>query len=88
MTDCMPKISAVIITYNEQKNIRRCLDSILDIVDDITIVDSYSTDETEEICQEYNTTFIRHPFEGHIEQKTGPSPRQNIPIFYLLMPTR
>jgi len=65
----MPKLSAVIITYNEQKNIRRCLESILDIVDDITIVDSYSTDETEEICQEYNVTFIRHPFEGHIEQK-------------------
>jgi len=65
----MPKLSAVIITYNEHKNIRRCLESILDIVDDITIVDSYSTDETEEICREYNVTFIRHPFEGHIEQK-------------------
>ena len=65
----MPKLSAVIITYNEQKNIRRCLESILDIVDDITIVDSYSTDETEEICREYGVSFVRHPFEGHIEQK-------------------
>ncbi|MBL7111825.1 MAG: glycosyltransferase [Bacteroidales bacterium] len=65
----MPKLSAVIITYNEQKNIRRCLESILDIVDDITIVDSYSTDETEDICREYGASFVRHPFEGHIEQK-------------------
>jgi glycosyltransferase involved in cell wall biosynthesis len=65
----MPKISAVIITYNEQKNIRRCLESIRDIVDDITVVDSYSTDDTEKICREYGVTFLRHPFEGHIEQK-------------------
>jgi glycosyltransferase involved in cell wall biosynthesis len=65
----MPKLSVVIITYNEEKNIGRCLESIQDIADDIVVVDSYSTDRTEEIVRSFNGRFIQHPFEGHIEQK-------------------
>jgi len=65
----MPKISVVIITYNEEKNIGRCLDSVKGIADDIVVVDSYSTDHTEKICHEYGVRFIQHSFEGHIEQK-------------------
>lgn len=65
----MPKISVVIITYNEEKNIRRCLESVQDIADDIVIIDSYSTDRTKEICTQYKTRFIQHRFDGHIEQK-------------------
>ncbi len=40
----MTKISAVIITFNEEKNIGRCLESLNGIVDEIVIVDSFSTD--------------------------------------------
>ena len=65
----MPKISVVIITFNEDKNIGRCLESVKDIADDIVIVDSYSTDRTEEIVKGYGARFIQHPFEGHIQQK-------------------
>ncbi|MFW5821523.1 MAG: glycosyltransferase [Bacteroidota bacterium] len=65
----MPKLSVVIITYNEEKNIGRCLESIKDIADDIVVVDSYSTDRTEEIVRSYNARFIQHPFDGHIQQK-------------------
>lgn len=65
----MPKLSAVIITINEEKNIRRCLDSIKDVVDDIVVVDSFSTDNTEAICRESGVRFIKHAFEGYIEQK-------------------
>jgi len=65
----MTKISAVIITLNEERNIGRCLESILDIAEDIIVVDSYSTDGTERICREMGVRFIQHPFEGHIEQK-------------------
>lgn len=65
----MTKISVVIITYNEERNIGRCLDSVRDIADDIVVVDSYSTDGTEKICREYGVRFIQHAFEGHIEQK-------------------
>jgi len=65
----MIKLSVVIITLNEEKNIGRCLESVKDIADDIVVVDSYSTDNTEKICAEYGVRFIRHSFIGHIEQK-------------------
>jgi len=65
----MNKLSVVIITFNEERNIKRCLDSINDIADEIIIVDSFSTDRTEQICNDYNLRFIQHPFEGHIQQK-------------------
>lgn len=63
------KISAVIITYNEERNIERCLESLLGVADEIVVVDSYSTERTEEICRSYNTLFIKHRFTGYIEQK-------------------
>ena len=63
------KLSIVIITFNEEKNIARCLDSIKDIADEIVVVDSFSKDKTEEICRAYGVKFIEHKFEGHIEQK-------------------
>ncbi|MDC3337842.1 glycosyltransferase family 2 protein [Flavobacteriales bacterium] len=68
----MPKsvqISVVIIAFNEERNIGRCIDSVKEIADDIVVVDSFSKDNTEEICSEKNARFIQHPFEGHIEQK-------------------
>ena len=63
------KISAVVITFNEENNISRCLDSLNETVDEIIVVDSYSSDATGEICKEKGVQFIQHPFEGHIEQK-------------------
>ena len=65
----MIPISAVIITFNEERNIGRCLESLQGIVDDIVVVDSFSKDKTEEICQSYGVRFVQHSFEGHIEQK-------------------
>ncbi len=65
----MPKLSVVIITYNEEKNIGRCIDSIRDIADDIVVVDSFSTDKTKQIVKENGARCIEHKFEGHIQQK-------------------
>lgn len=65
----MIKLSAVIITFNEEMNIARCLGSLQGIADEIIVVDSYSTDRTAIICQEFGAKFIVHPFEGHIQQK-------------------
>jgi len=65
----MSGLSVVIITYNEQENIERCLLSVQDIADEVLVVDSHSTDRTEEICNRHNVRFIRHKFKGHIEQK-------------------
>jgi glycosyltransferase involved in cell wall biosynthesis len=65
----MIKLSVVVITLNEEKNIARCLDSVNGIADEIVIIDSNSTDRTEEICKSYETRFIQHPFEGYVKQK-------------------
>ncbi len=62
-------LSAVIITFNEQRNIGRCLDSLAGVVDEVVVVDSFSTDDTEEICRAKGARFVQHAFEGHIEQK-------------------
>jgi glycosyltransferase involved in cell wall biosynthesis len=65
----MPALSVVIITCNEECNIGRCLESVKDIADDIVVVDSFSTDNTEEICREYRTNFVRQKWAGYSEQK-------------------
>lgn len=63
------KISAVIITFNEEKNIERCLTSLANVADEIVVVDSFSTDKTKEICEAHQVKFVTHAFEGHIQQK-------------------
>lgn len=65
----MIKLSAVIITYNEERYIAKCLESLVHVVDEIVVVDSYSTDATKTICQGFNLTFIEQEFLGYIEQK-------------------
>lgn len=63
------KLSAVVITYNEEDKIGRCLDSLIGIADEIIVVDSLSTDRTVEICKSKGATLINQPFLGYIEQK-------------------
>lgn len=65
----MTKISAIILTLNEERNIARCLDSLSDLVDEIVVVDSFSTDKTQEIVSKYDARFIKQEFLGYIEQK-------------------
>ncbi len=65
----MVKISGVIITYNEEHNIGRCIDSLLPIADEILVVDSFSKDSTREICLSRGVRFVEHPFRSHIDQK-------------------
>lgn len=62
-------ISALIITFNEERNIERCIRSLEGVADEIIVVDSFSSDRTAEICLGLNVAFIQHPFEGHIQQK-------------------
>jgi len=65
----MIKLSVVIITFNEEKNIGRCINSVVGLADDIIIVDSFSTDRTEEIATSKGARFVKQKFLGHIEQK-------------------
>ena len=54
----MLDISVVILTYNEEKHIRRCIENVLPFANDIFIIDSYSTDKTLEIAKEYEKVKI------------------------------
>jgi glycosyltransferase involved in cell wall biosynthesis len=63
------KLSAVIITFNEERNLERCLKSLEGVADEIVVVDSFSTDATMSIALNFGVKFIQHTFEGHIQQK-------------------
>lgn len=65
----MLKLTAVIITFNEERNIARCLDSLSGVVDEVLVIDSFSQDNTKAIACEKGAKVIEHSFEGHIEQK-------------------
>lgn len=54
----MLDISVIILTYNEEMHIKRCLENVKDIAKDIFIIDSYSTDHTLDIAKEYNNVHI------------------------------
>ena len=56
-------ISAVVIAYNDEPNMRACLESIA-WADEIIVVDSYSTDATERISREYTDQVYQHGFHG------------------------
>jgi len=65
----MAKISACIISYNEEKNIEDCLKSLQSVTDEIIVVDSLSTDRTKEIAAKYTDKIYDQDFLGHVEQK-------------------
>ncbi len=65
----MIRLSVAIITFNEEKNIGRCLASLKDVADEIIVVDSNSTDKTAEIARSYGARVILNPFEGYGQQK-------------------
>jgi glycosyltransferase involved in cell wall biosynthesis len=62
-------ISVVILTYNEECNVAYALDSVR-WSDNVVVIDSYSTDRTEEICRRYpNVTFVQHLFKDLASQR-------------------
>jgi len=62
------KVFAIILTFNESKHIKRCIESLTGVVDQILIVDSYSEDDTLEIAKKYGAIIIQHPFTIQSEQ--------------------
>jgi glycosyltransferase involved in cell wall biosynthesis len=71
-------ITVIILTYNEENNIRACLESVKDWAQEIFVVDSFSTDKTEEIVKQYTPNFIQHSFENYSQQRNWAL--QNLPV--------
>jgi glycosyltransferase involved in cell wall biosynthesis len=67
MTDRL-KISAVVITFNEERKIERCLRSLC-WTDEIIVVDSFSTDHTLEICRRFTNKVYQHPWPHSSSQQ-------------------
>ena len=62
-------LSVVVITFNEEANIARCLEAARAVADELVVVDSFSTDRTVEICRELGARVVQHAFAGYVEQK-------------------
>jgi len=58
-------LSVVILTYNEEKHIERCIKSLLPIAQEIFIVDSYSTDKTVEIAESLGAKVYKNKWPGN-----------------------
>jgi glycosyltransferase involved in cell wall biosynthesis len=63
-----PTVSAIVVCFNEEKNIGACLDS-LRWCDEIVVIDSFSTDQTIEIGRRFTDKVIQRPWAGYGEQK-------------------
>lgn len=65
----MKPLSAVIITYNEEDNIGRCIDSLWRVADEVIVLDSFSTDNTIDIARRKGAIVRQDIFLGYKEQK-------------------
>jgi glycosyltransferase involved in cell wall biosynthesis len=62
------KITAIILTWNEEKHLSRCIDSLRGVATDILVVDSYSTDLTSEIALKKGATFLQNKWINYAAQ--------------------
>jgi len=65
----MIRISACLITLNEEENLARALGSLVGIADEIIVVDSGSIDGTEEIARQHNAKFFTRAWTNYADQK-------------------
>jgi glycosyltransferase involved in cell wall biosynthesis len=72
------QLSVIILTYNEEVHLDRCLRSVTQITDQIFIIDSFSNDSTLEICEKFKCKIYQHTFENHAKQFNWAL--ENIPI--------
>jgi len=64
----MSTLAAIILTYNEELHIERCIRSLQDVADEIFVVDSFSTDRTLELAKSMGVTVCQNPWKNHATQ--------------------
>jgi glycosyltransferase involved in cell wall biosynthesis len=73
-----PKVSVVILTYNEEANLPACIESLRGLEHDLFVVDSGSSDRTREIARAAGAHVVEHPFENYAAQRNWA--QQNLPL--------
>jgi glycosyltransferase involved in cell wall biosynthesis len=71
-------VTAIVLTYNEEKNLPACLDSLAAWVENLYVVDSGSTDRTVEIARAAGAVVVEHAFEHYGAQRNWAI--DNLPI--------
>lgn len=61
-------LAAIILTYNEQKHIERCINSVKDVAESIFVVDSFSTDETVNIAEQNGAQVYKNNWTNYANQ--------------------
>jgi glycosyltransferase involved in cell wall biosynthesis len=65
----MVQITAVILTFNEERNIEPCIDSLGGLADEILVVDSFSNDRTAALAEARGARVLRRSFDGFLQQR-------------------
>ena len=78
MTFSKVPVSAIVLTHNEEANIKACMDSIAGWMGEVFVVDSGSTDQTLNIIGEFTDKSFHHPFENYSRQRNWA--QENLPI--------
>jgi glycosyltransferase involved in cell wall biosynthesis len=68
MTDAVTKIAAVILCFNEEHALPRCIGSLRGVADEILVVDSLSTDRTVEVARELGARVVSRPWMNYATQ--------------------
>ena len=61
-------VTAIVLTYNEERNLPKCLASIAGRAGELFVVDSFSTDATVRIARDHGATVFQHEYAGHPQQ--------------------
>lgn len=77
----MADLSVIILTYNESLHIERCIKSLQNVTNKIFVVDSYSTDNTQDLAEGLGATVVQNPWTSYAFQfnfgiKNNPYPTQ------------
>ena len=63
-----PSTTAIILSFNEELHIERCITRLQRVCQRIVVIDSLSTDRTVEIARELGAEVLQNPFRGHADQ--------------------
>lgn len=63
-----PSITAIILSFNEELHIARCIERLWPVVERIVVIDSFSTDRTVEIARSLGAEVLQNPFRSHADQ--------------------